>query len=302
MSYSTRLTYDQVQDLLPAYVLGALEADEMLAVDDYIQTHWDLLHRVERLDIATAQLALAAPPVTLPAAPKANLMAMIQADAAAQDPSRPLAAEDVTPSLPPESIERPAQVPQQAASGRRFVFANPRLSWAMTAVAAAAAMILVIFYGVNTQGRINELQNAVAQRDQAITDMAERVLILEQQIQTDNNQLAFFSEADRIVPLAGTESAPGANGAFYQRGDQAILVIAGLAPLPTDQTYQLWLIPADGAPVPSGLLAVAEGTRAQQTIAIPGDAQAYAAVGISIEPAGGSPAPTGPIVALGQQG
>lgn len=295
-------TYEEIEEMLPAYVLGALEPEELLAVDDYIQAHWDLLHRVERMDIATAQMALAAPAVDLPAAPKANLMAMIEADLAEQEPSLAPAAEELTPSLPPPAFERPAQLPAEPASGRRFVFAGPRLSWAMTAVAAAAAMILVIFYGINTQGRINELENTVAQRDQAITDMAERVLILEQEIQGEQDQLALFTDASRIVTLAGTESAPGAAGTFFQKGDEGILVMAGLDPLPTDQTYQLWLIPADGAPVPSGFLEVAAGASAQQTVAISDAAQSYAAVGISIEPTGGSPAPTGPIVALGQQG
>jgi len=36
-----------------------------------------------------------------------------------------------------------------------------------------------------------------------------------------------------------------------------------------------------------------------QGLTIPTGAEDYANVGISIEPAGGSPAPTGPIVALG---
>lgn len=301
----SNLTYDQIQEMLPAYVLGALETDEWLAVDDYIQRHMDLLHRVEEMDVAMAQLAHSAPPVPLPAAPKTALMARIHADLAEQGqpsgPAQETAAVEI-PLLSPQSLARPAGMASTPESGRRFLFSGHRLSWAMTAVAATAALALVVLYGFNTQGRINDLQASLAQRDQAITDMAQQVLILEQEIQGNQAQLAFFTDANRVVPLAGTESAPEARGTFYQKGDEGILVMAGLAALPDDQTYQLWLIPGDGAPVPSGFLAVAEGVRARQTITIPGDALAYAAVGISIEPAGGSPAPTGPIVALGQQG
>jgi anti-sigma-K factor RskA len=71
--------------------------------------------------------------------------------------------------------------------------------------------------------------------------------------------------------------------------------------LPENQTYQLWLIPADGdgAPLPSGLLAVQQAGVDSVTITLPDDATNYAAVGVSIEPAGGSPSPTGPIVLVG---
>ncbi|MGH2541487.1 MAG: anti-sigma factor domain-containing protein, partial [Ardenticatenaceae bacterium] len=76
----------------------------------------------------------------------------------------------------------------------------------------------------------------------------------------------------------------------------------GLAPLSEAQSYQLWLIPADGAPVPAGLLVVEGAQPSSQDIAVPPGAQDYAAVGVSVEPSGGSPAPTGPIVLLGEVG
>jgi anti-sigma-K factor RskA len=77
------------------------------------------------------------------------------------------------------------------------------------------------------------------------------------------------------------------------------LILNGLASLPADQTYELWLIPSDGDPVSAGLVQVtADGTTVSQ-IPMPSQPQEFAAVGLSIEPAGGSPQPTGPIVLLG---
>ena len=51
------LSYDEVLDKLPAYALGALEPEEMLAVDAYFRKHENLLTRLERSEQAAAQLA-----------------------------------------------------------------------------------------------------------------------------------------------------------------------------------------------------------------------------------------------------
>ena len=81
-----------------------------------------------------------------------------------------------------------------------------------------------------------------------------------------------------------------------------MILFEGLEALPEDQTYQLWLIPAEGNPIPAGLLEAEAGVPSFHTLSIPEGVQEFAAVGVSVEPAGGSPAPTGPIVLLGKSG
>lgn len=82
-------------------------------------------------------------------------------------------------------------------------------------------------------------------------------------------------------------------------GDAAVIV-AGLEPLPSDRAYQLWLIDADGAAASAGLLEVDTGGTAEQVIAEGlGDATA---VGVSVEPAGGSVAPTTTPIAVATLG
>jgi anti-sigma factor RsiW len=78
---SAGLSEGAVAEMLPAYVLGALEMDEMLAVDDFLAAHPALLVRVAELEATADQLALAAPEVEAPAAAKAGLMGRVQADA-----------------------------------------------------------------------------------------------------------------------------------------------------------------------------------------------------------------------------
>jgi anti-sigma-K factor RskA len=79
------------------------------------------------------------------------------------------------------------------------------------------------------------------------------------------------------------------------------LVLTNLNELEENQTYQLWLIPPDGAPIPAGLLG--QAGEASQTISLdlPTTLDSIAAVGISVEPPEGSAAPTGPIVLLGER-
>jgi hypothetical protein len=126
---------------------------------------------------------------------------------------------------------------------------------------------------------------------------------LQEQTQTDRELLALIATADpeHTVQLPGTEEAPAASGAFYLGDDnRGLLVLKGLKPLPTEQTYQLWLIPAEGQPQPAGLLAVKTDALTWLNVSVPPGATDFAAVGVSVEPAGGSPAPTGPIVLLGK--
>ncbi len=68
----------------------------------------------------------------------------------------------------------------------------------------------------------------------------------------------------------------------------------GLAPLPADQTYQIWLRTAEGERTGGGTFqSGAEKSFTLVVIRAPQTMQAYSGVGVTIEPAGGSRAPTG---------
>jgi anti-sigma-K factor RskA len=82
-------------------------------------------------------------------------------------------------------------------------------------------------------------------------------------------------------------------------GETAI-VIADMAPAGEAKVYELWAIRGDRAPEPAGVFTVGdEGSVATvgARIARPTEVTTFA---VSIEPAGGSQTPTGPIVLVGQ--
>ena len=83
-----------------------------------------------------------------------------------------------------------------------------------------------------------------------------------------------------------------------ETGEGAI-VLAGVEQLPPGKVYELWVLRGDNPPEPAGLLAGAgRAVYVTQLAKIdrPGDVKAFA---VSIEPAGGSKSPTGPIVMVG---
>lgn len=96
------------------------------------------------------------------------------------------------------------------------------------------------------------------------------------------------------IELTPTDIAPGAYGVIEVGADarQGTLTVEGLPALDAGKQYQLWLI-EDGARISGGVFSVSERGAATLTIAAPQSIGDYAAYGITIEPFGGSPGPTG---------
>jgi anti-sigma-K factor RskA len=114
-----------------------------------------------------------------------------------------------------------------------------------------------------------------------------------------NEQSAFLARlADApAVPLTAEAAAPYAQGVVYRPIDSpvALLCVYGLPALPTDKSYQLWLI-KEGQRDSGGLFRVTQDGFGLLVIRPEHPLSEYSAVGITVEPAGGSPAPTSPRV------
>lgn len=101
-------------------------------------------------------------------------------------------------------------------------------------------------------------------------------------------------ESDHELKLAGTDAAPSATGIIYisQNGREGALIVEDLPPLGAEEQYQLWMI-RDGQRDSGAIFSVSEdGYRTLQIVA-PRPLEDYISFGITIEPAGGSPGPTG---------
>ena len=114
------------------------------------------------------------------------------------------------------------------------------------------------------------------------------------QVENAQNRLA-------TVPLMGTDLTPGATGMLVisTDGEHGTLVVDGLPDLDDSEQYQLWLI-RDGKRTSGGVFSVDSEGYGSVWISSADPLVSYQGVGITIEPAGGSPAPTGERVLGGE--
>ena len=98
----------------------------------------------------------------------------------------------------------------------------------------------------------------------------------------------------RVVNLDGTQFSPGASGLIImsKNGEYGTLVVDHMLALSPDQQYQLWLI-KDGKRTSGGVFSVSAEGYASLVVSSPLPLDDYSAYGVTIEPQGGSPGPTG---------
>lgn len=177
-------------------------------------------------------------------------------------------------------------------------------------VGAIAAMLAVVFAGLYAL----ELQRGRARATELATlDRQNQTLaarVDEQSRALAGLREAFDAQAEvlRLVggprvltaSLAPQGTIPGAGRVLVDiNTGEAAIVLSGLGPADAGKTYELWAIRGKQAPEPAGLIAVAEargGAIKVPKVSRPSEVTAFA---VSIEPAGGSPAPTGPVILVG---
>lgn len=103
------------------------------------------------------------------------------------------------------------------------------------------------------------------------------------------------------IDLAGQAPAPQATArALWSRARGMVFTATNLPPLPAGQVYQVWVVPAAQPPISAGLLVPDPAGAGQTYFNTPPDIPPPAALAVSIEPAGGVPAPTGAIYLVGK--
>jgi anti-sigma-K factor RskA len=98
----------------------------------------------------------------------------------------------------------------------------------------------------------------------------------------------------QFVRMSGTDAAPTAQGVIVisTDGDHGTLVVDNLPPLQAGKQYQLWLID-DGKRIDGGVFSVDQDGYGSLWVNSPRPLVTYASFGVTIEPQGGSPGPTG---------
>jgi anti-sigma-K factor RskA len=252
---------EKLEVLLPLYALDALTPEERAQVEAYVAANPEARARLDEFMRTAAVLPHAAPPIPPPPALKSRLMARVEADARWRQP-------------PPE------RKPSLWEAWQR------RLAPVALAVSLGLA-VLALGWGVLLNNEVARLRFEAQQLRQRVA-MQDRLLA----------QLT--APGARITEVSGTTLQPQARGHFIADPQRAtaVLVVSGLSQLQPDEVYQFWLL-REGVAVGAGTFTVDESGRAVLTVdsGVTGE---FTAVGVSIEPAGGSPAPSDRIVMLGE--
>lgn len=245
-------------------------------------------------------LGRAVPQVAPPASLRAKVLAAavrepiepaVPADAPASDPaSAPVTAPAPTAPVPfPARPAAPAIVSAPAPASR----------WPWLLAAASVLLAIGTSMGwVSARGEISRLRTTIAELRASATEFLNVRAEFDRERSDRERVIAILSAGDvHSASLGSVAPAGAARGHVYVSASRGLFFAAeALPPLPAGRTYQLWTIVA-GQPVSHGIFEPAGDGRAQVLAqAPPGAVQAIA---VTVEPAGGVPAPTGDKVLLG---
>lgn len=280
------MTHEEYKEMLAEYALGALDAGEANALEAHLATCADCRAELASWRDTAAVLAYSVPLVEPPTALRSRLLESVSA-LKATIPARVVEHQrdsvgDVAPQPKPSST--PANVIPFAERAR------PRWSRAEKFVAIAAslafvAVLIVMSVGlkVRNMGMESELRKLNGELQQA-----------QEQLKHEQEIIAMFTAPDtKVMPLKGTEMAPQASARLaYNKAGSAMMIVNGLQPAPAGKDYQIWFI-VDGKPMPGGVFQPDAKGHVEMRAQLPAPALAASAFAITLEPQGGTQAPTG---------
>jgi anti-sigma-K factor RskA len=245
---------------LDLLALGALDESERRPLQEHLAGCAECSGQLAEARGRMALLAFAAPAVQPPASTREKLM------------------QRVTATKPP------VRAHQESRERKRGGW---MLGWAALAFGLAAASVMLWVNNNRMDRELRLLQETTA----------------EQQLRAIQNErlLDLFTAKDSIqVPLAPVAGHPGTPARVQYNQRRGLLMYAGNMPvLPAERSYELWLIPMTGNPINAGVFRPDNNGQAVVMFpALPAGVTPKA-FAVTIEPAGGGPKPTGPMVQLG---
>ena len=247
------MSHERVQENIPAFVLGALDAEEATAMREHVSTCPTCSAELAKYAPVAAAMNEAVEEVDLPPGFTDRLVRRATGRAAA------------------------GQVPEQPRPRR-----SSRLPWAL----AAASVILAIGFGAWGLRLSADLSHAETELAQATRELAEvrqsdarvATLLARRQVLSTSLQPEVGGVQGRVYV------APERNA--------ALLVMADLPPLPADRVYQLWFRAPGDQVVSGGTFTPIQDGSARLYVTPSRGLSGYVGLGVTVEPRGGSPGPT----------
>jgi anti-sigma-K factor RskA len=267
------MTDERLLDLLPAHALGVLDGEDRAYVVSRLAGDHEARRLLEAFEEVVGRIALGTAAVAPSPALRERVLRAV-------------------PSAP----ARPAVPARAAAPGRS-------LTWLATAAALVLAAGLLVTW-LQKEAALREVAllrarvlTAEAQVKETLADL-ERTRVLLAREEAFRN---FAGRPDtRLVSLGGLPPAPAARArVLFDPGTrEGFLVASGLSRAPEGKAYQLWVI-ASGAPIPAGVFQAEADGRAIFRMPDVAEVAKVKTFAVTVEPAAGVPAPTGPMVLAG---
>ncbi|SDT01201.1 anti-sigma factor [Actinopolymorpha singaporensis] len=262
-----------LHSLAPPYVLDALPEPELREFEAHLATCATCREEVRQLGAVAAELAAATatePPEQLRDRVLAAIRTTGQEAAPGAGGRRTTAAHNgrnADPATPGSAAAAPDGLRQPGAAGHRG-----RLPYRRSLLALAAALVVLAGIGVGA---------GVVQYEQA-QQRATRAVQERQRIET------VLAAPDSRTVRGGVRGGGQVTVVVSHQLDQAVVLLDGLSQPPRNRTYQLWFISGDNARS-AGVVDVTGSGRVSEVLSGVDGANAF---GISVEPMGGSKAPT----------
>jgi len=197
-----------------------------------------------------------------------------------------------TPAVPPPDVKAALQARIDAATRSRSTARASRHGWLSWGLATAAVVALAVMLASGVVASRYERQLGEMARE--MTRERER---LQQEEATLRSQVAALEllgdPATRIVELRSPSGGDAVARVIWNDKAGGQIIVAKLPPAPPGKAYELWAL-GGAAPRPAGVFQVDPDGRAAQKV----DPAVEVPKGfaVTLEPAAGVPAPTGPIV------
>jgi anti-sigma-K factor RskA len=258
--------HQEYADAIAAYALHALDAAEARALEAHLSACAECRAELAELQRAVSGIGLN----SIAEEPPADLRAKI--------------------------VDR-AQLTRGTRSARSLTSDKPSSSAIVPWMIAAASIALVAATGFYSLMQRQQTADALAAK--AAADA--RVASMQRQLDGLTERIAVLSAPDAIqIKLAGQPDAPKASASVVMSPTKGMVLTAvNLPQLAAGKIYQLWVVTKQ-APVSIGTFEVAADGSVTGTMPLtPGASTDPVAIAVTIEPAGGVPAPTGPKVLVG---
>lgn len=233
--------HTQFQENLPAYALGALDPEELAALEEHLQTC-----EICRAELAEYQRV------------SSGLMAALP------------------PVPPPASVRRALQ--RQLAA--RAAPKRPAFSWSLGQGVVVGLIALMVVLNAMLVAQVYSLRRQQAE--------------LASQRTSDQTALAMLAYPS-TKSLTFDEN--GVSGSLLVDKQRSLLAVFAwnLSSPPAGKTYQMWLIDPQGKRTSGGFLIPESGYPfVMAVIRSPKPLTDFTGFGVTLEPSGGSPQPTGP--------